>query len=199
MPTAAWKWWIFQLEAEVENLWGSQQTKLWAFKYPGWRLISLTARVEDLVGESDWHMCLDDFEDQHTEDLTKVLILLMVMMQLASIDYNWSQSNLFKGRLLVFKQIFTSPTSVLKMDDKPSQGKCQRHEKWHTHSHVASLLGMRTVSPHVITHTTVQLHFALSSCGAWQVVDGKFNYEMFYNNIVDFFEDAETPDDKRII
>ncbi|KAI5984695.1 hypothetical protein EDC04DRAFT_2549620, partial [Pisolithus marmoratus] len=43
------------------------------------------------------------------------------------------------------------------------------------------------------------LRFALSSCGAWRVVDGEFNYETFYNNIVDFFEVVETPEDKSII
>lgn len=33
-----------------------------------WRLVSLTARVEDMVGESDRRMCLDNFEDQHTKE-----------------------------------------------------------------------------------------------------------------------------------
>ena len=32
------------------------------------RLVSLTARVEDLVNESDRRACLDDFEGEHTKE-----------------------------------------------------------------------------------------------------------------------------------
>ncbi|KIJ06664.1 hypothetical protein PAXINDRAFT_91676 [Paxillus involutus ATCC 200175] len=38
----------------------------------------------------------------------------------------------------------------------------------------------------------IQLCFALSSCGSWRIQDEDFNYEDFYNNIVTFFEGAET-------
>ncbi|KAI6126354.1 hypothetical protein EDD16DRAFT_1516808 [Pisolithus croceorrhizus] len=104
-------------------------------------------------------------------------------------DPNNPADGLFNGKLLVeaFKQIFTSPTLVLKMDDEPSPRKCQRRDKRCTHSHVASLLGMKSVCPHAVAYAAVQ------------VVDGEFNYEDFYNNIIDFFEDAETPDDKNTI
>ncbi|KAI5982079.1 hypothetical protein EDD15DRAFT_2203313 [Pisolithus albus] len=116
-------------------------------------------------------------------------------------DPNNPADGLFKGRLLVkaFKQIFTSPSSVLKMDDESFPRKRRRRDERRTRSHVASLLGMKSVSPRAVAYTAVQLRFALSSCGAWRVVDGEFNYEDFYNNIIDFFEDAETPDDKNYI
>jgi hypothetical protein len=38
-----------------------------------------------------------------------------------------------------------------------------------------------------------QLRFALSSAGAWNENDGCFNYPLFYNNIIDFFEDIPGP------
>ena len=33
-----------------------------------------------------------------------------------------------------------------------------------------------------------QLHFALSSAPSWNIVDIDFNYEDFYNPIIDYFE-----------
>lgn len=313
--TAAWKRRISQLEEEVETLQGSRQKKS-GFTVTGRcirRLVSLTARVEDLVGESDRRTCLDDFEDQPTKEQDRLFKAFNKLLDhqpslrkvfefgdpcklvnifkelnkgadsargddatslksavvhwlmsaepeepplrpdekdgrgfdhdltgrlLCPVDYNWWRADhrtairdchpdflvtayswptflyenelfdpnnptdgLFKGKLLVkaFKQIFTSPTSVLKMDDESSPRKRRRRDERRTRSHVASLLGMKSVSPRAVAYTAVQLRFALSSCGAWRVVDGEFNYEDFYNNIVDFFEDAETPDDKNII
>jgi hypothetical protein len=38
-----------------------------------------------------------------------------------------------------------------------------------------------------------QLRFALSSAAAWNENDGCFSYPVFYNNIVDFFEDTPGP------
>ncbi|KAI9455109.1 hypothetical protein HD554DRAFT_1988088, partial [Boletus coccyginus] len=34
----------------------------------------------------------------------------------------------------------------------------------------------------------LQLHFALSSCNFWTIKDDNFNYELFYHNIIDWFE-----------
>lgn len=34
---------------------------------------------------------------------------------------------------------------------------------------------------------------ALSSVSSWRTVDGDFDYEAFWNNIVDFFEDVPGP------
>ena len=125
-----------------------------------------------------------------------------------------------------FKHIFTSSTSVLKMNTEtndPHLKKRQKCDERCMHSHVASLLGMKSVCPRAIAYIAVQvslpflvgvpslhkhllwhcilfqLRFALSDCGAWWVIDGEFNYDDFYNNIVDFFENAETPDEKKVI
>ncbi|KAI6037787.1 hypothetical protein EDC04DRAFT_2604561 [Pisolithus marmoratus] len=224
----AWKRRISQLEEEVETLQGSQQKKLAGRCIR--RLVSLTARVEDLVGESDRRVCLDDFEDQHTKEqdrlfkaynkllnhqpslrrcssprmranfqmsskrLNKGAVLLAVMMRLASkpeepalrSDEKDGEGLIMRVNFLV-KQInfllverhssrsSSSPTSVLKMDDEPSPRKRRRHDERRTRSHMASLLGMKSVCPRAVAYAAVQLRFALSSCGAWRVVDGEFN------------------------
>ncbi|KIK76228.1 hypothetical protein PAXRUDRAFT_170574, partial [Paxillus rubicundulus Ve08.2h10] len=114
---------------------------------------------------------------------------------------------LFKNKLLVqaFRHVFTSPTSALKMDNEDEDtdaGQLRKRGKYderRTRSHVAALLGMKSVSPRAIAYIAVQLRFALSSCGSWRIVDGEFNYQKFYNNIVHFFEGADTPEEKSII
>lgn len=42
-----------------------------------------------------------------------------------------------------------------------------------------------------------QVRFALSSVSSWHTVDGDFDYEVFWNNIVDFFEDIPGPVTRR--
>ncbi|KAG2046939.1 hypothetical protein BDR06DRAFT_851899, partial [Suillus hirtellus] len=39
----------------------------------------------------------------------------------------------------------------------------------------------------------LQIRFALSSITSWRTMDGDFDYQLFWNNIVDFFEDAPGP------
>ncbi|KAL4077784.1 hypothetical protein J3A83DRAFT_4055833, partial [Scleroderma citrinum] len=56
--------------------------------------------------------------------------------------------------------------------------------------HIAALLGMKSIEPHVIAYTAVQLHFALSSCNAWCLIHEDFDYVKFYKNILLFFEDT---------
>ncbi|KAF8835985.1 hypothetical protein BDN67DRAFT_877590, partial [Paxillus ammoniavirescens] len=94
---------------------------------------------------------------------------------------------LFKNDLLVktFKYIFTSPSSTDTPDDDDDDtvGQARKcHKKVgerRTHSHVASLLGMKAVGPHTIAYMAVQLHFVLSSYGSWRIVDKDFHYEQF--------------------
>ncbi|KAF8835056.1 hypothetical protein BDN67DRAFT_913681, partial [Paxillus ammoniavirescens] len=117
---------------------------------------------------------------------------------------------IFKNTLLVktFRHIFTSPGSADSnhtIDDNvgtgggPSSDSARKRQKGlnkrHTRSHVAALLGMKAVSPRAIAYAAplpIQLRFALSSCGSWRIQDEDFNYDDFYNNIVTFFEGAET-------
>ena len=119
-----------------------------------------------------------------------------------------------------FKFLFTSPTSSQDIctendvESPPAQPtKCPRGQKAPTCGNVANLLGMRSVTPQAIVYVAVQvgsnvywtstyciqlmkniqLRFALSSTPAWNENDGCFSYPTFYNNIVDFFEEALGP------
>lgn len=118
---------------------------------------------------------------------------------------------LFKNMFLVkaFKHIFTSPSSTdfdSVPDDTSDDSRVSTAESplkrrkglsdRRSRSHVASLIGMKSVAPRAIAYTAVQLRFALSSCTSWRVVDEDFNYEAFYNNILTFFEDCRTECDK---
>jgi hypothetical protein len=42
-------------------------------------------------------------------------------------------------------------------------------------------------------HIFWQVRFALSSISSWRTIDGDFDYETFWNNVVDFFEDVPGP------
>ncbi|KIM51531.1 hypothetical protein SCLCIDRAFT_33351 [Scleroderma citrinum Foug A] len=110
---------------------------------------------------------------------------------------------LFRNDLLVqaFKHIFTSPSSADSVDDidqeegtstEPLPKRQKGLSEKRTRAHVAALLGMKSVNPHAIAYTAVQLCFALSSCNAWRLVDEDFNYVKFYKNILLFFEDTRT-------
>lgn len=118
---------------------------------------------------------------------------------------------LFKNALLVkaFKHIFTSPSStdfdsvpddtdddsrVSSAEPPPKRRKGPSDRR--SRAHVASLIGMKSVAPRAIAYTAVQLRFALSSCTSWRVIDEDFDYEVFYNNILTFFEDCHTEWDK---
>ncbi|KAG2049217.1 hypothetical protein BDR06DRAFT_1069805 [Suillus hirtellus] len=88
-------------------------------------------------------------------------------------DANNLERGLFKLKLLVmgFKAIFTSPSSANKVDAD----------------------GMRKVTPHAIVYAACQIRFALSNITSWCTIDGDFNYQIFWDNIVDFFEDPPGP------
>ena len=116
-----------------------------------------------------------------------------------------------------YKFIFTSPTSAQDINSEidlenqaPRPLKRGRGSKAPTRGHIASLLGLRSVTPRSIAYIAVQvrgspsilfleaeipmqLRFALSSAAAWNENDGCFSYPIFYNNILDFFEDTPGP------
>ncbi|KAN0091394.1 hypothetical protein V8E55_004960 [Tylopilus felleus] len=128
-------------------------------------------------------------------------------------DPNDRQKGLFKGKLLMqaFKHIFTSPSSTsphemiledngdsgdgdegaMLLDDGDSEPPSKRFKPTdggRTRSHVAALLGMRSVQPRAIAYIAVQLRFALSNCRTWRTHDGNFDHQQFYDNIVNWFE-----------
>ncbi|KAF8890441.1 hypothetical protein BD779DRAFT_1438543, partial [Infundibulicybe gibba] len=106
---------------------------------------------------------------------------------------------LFKNTLLVktWKHIFTSPTSANQYDgdsdsddhgNDSSTGGRKKKKARSTRQHVASLIGLTQVNGRSIAYAAVQLRHALSSANYWDIVDGNFNYAVFYRNIVDYFE-----------
>ncbi|KIM84518.1 hypothetical protein PILCRDRAFT_385422 [Piloderma croceum F 1598] len=114
------------------------------------------------------------------------------------------EEGLFKSALLLkaYKYIFTSPTSANNVsvdvmeagnDNMPPAPKRSNKNLAVTRSHVASLIGLRKVTPRLIAYVSVQLRFALSSANAWRVVDIDFNHEEFYTVIVDYFEITPGP------
>ncbi|KAG2118359.1 hypothetical protein BD769DRAFT_1362399, partial [Suillus cothurnatus] len=98
-------------------------------------------------------------------------------------NYTFNSSDLEKGlfmsKILVqaFKAIFTSPSSAREADgdgdgaDILENNRCARRS----------------------LNDQVKVHFALSSVSSWRTVDGDFDYEGFWNNIVDFFENVPGP------
>ncbi|KIK73736.1 hypothetical protein PAXRUDRAFT_20542 [Paxillus rubicundulus Ve08.2h10] len=110
-------------------------------------------------------------------------------------DQTDAEQGLFCSTLLVkaFKFLFTSPSSVHDIKENGNGQIPTRHQGSSTHKtatkkHVASILGLKSVTPRSIAYTAIQVRFALSSAGSWCNMDGGFDYIQFYNMIVDFFE-----------
>ncbi|KAG2029441.1 hypothetical protein BDR03DRAFT_880767, partial [Suillus americanus] len=90
------------------------------------------------------------------------------------------KEGLFKSKLLVlaFKAIFTSPSSAKEVEgdgDGADILENDRRTQWKS------------------DQAKRQVHFALSSISSWRTIDGDFDYEGFWNNVVDFFEDVPGP------
>ncbi|KAG1906264.1 uncharacterized protein F5891DRAFT_942358 [Suillus fuscotomentosus] len=93
---------------------------------------------------------------------------------------------LFKSAWLVrtFKHIFTSPSSAgeIRPDEEEPLG-------YQESSHKRS----RTSGERRTRDLESQLRFALSSCGAWRIVDDEFDHRQFYTYTIDYFEHPPTP------
>ncbi|KAG2358664.1 hypothetical protein BDR07DRAFT_1294316 [Suillus spraguei] len=124
-------------------------------------------------------------------------------------DATNSTKAFLKGELLVkaVKHIFTSPSSAeedpetLQPDasaETPSQVYLPKRRRTtgerRTRCDVAGLLQMKSVQPRALAYAAVQLRFALSSAGAWRIIDDDFDHNEFYHNIVDYFELPSSPD-----
>ncbi|KAG2084491.1 uncharacterized protein F5147DRAFT_782472 [Suillus discolor] len=122
-------------------------------------------------------------------------------------DYQADAKNLerglFKSKLLVmgFKAIFTSLSSANEVDGDGDGANIiendrrarRQSDQAKVKTCVASIIGMRKVTPHAIAYATCQIRFALSNITSWRAVDSDFDYQIFWDNIVDFFEDAPGP------
>ncbi|KAG2345175.1 hypothetical protein BDR05DRAFT_881081, partial [Suillus weaverae] len=99
------------------------------------------------------------------------------------------EHGLFKSNLLLivlqgFKAIFTSPSSTNEVD---------RDGNTRVKTCVASIIGMRKVTPRAIAYAACQIRFALSNITSWHTIDGDFDYQIFWDNIMEFFEDPPGP------
>ncbi|KAG2757683.1 hypothetical protein P692DRAFT_201697089 [Suillus brevipes Sb2] len=101
-------------------------------------------------------------------------------------DYTINPDNLeqglFKSKILVqaFKATFTSPSSAREADGDGDGIDILENSR-----------RARRQLNQVKVKTCVR--FALSSVTSWRTVDGDFDYEIFWNNIVDFFEAPPGP------
>ncbi|KIJ64997.1 hypothetical protein HYDPIDRAFT_110896 [Hydnomerulius pinastri MD-312] len=120
----------------------------------------------------------------------------LFLYQNSEFDPTDVEKGLFCSSLMVkaFKYLFTSPSSAKDVeDDRAQQSGTSRRQvsaglKTATKNHVASIMGLKTVTPRSIAYTAVQLRFALSSVNSWRNTDGDFDYQQFYYNIIAFFE-----------
>ncbi|KAK7470278.1 hypothetical protein VKT23_001710 [Stygiomarasmius scandens] len=124
-------------------------------------------------------------------------------------DPNDVEGGFLKGELLVkmFKLVFTSASSndevstngfedseIDNDNDDCDEPPAKRRRP--TRKNVAQLLNMTSVTPRAIAYTAVMLRFALSDAKSWGS-DRSFNYEGFYNAIVDYFEDVKPDSDEQ--
>ncbi|KAG2739853.1 hypothetical protein P692DRAFT_20881566 [Suillus brevipes Sb2] len=117
------------------------------------------------------------------------------------------EEGFLKSRLLVlaFKAVFTSPSSARETDGdgdgadiiENNRHARQRSDQTKVKMCVASIINMRKVTPRAIAYIACQVRFALSSVSSWRTIDGDFDYEAFWCNIVDFFEDVPGPVTRR--
>ncbi|KAJ7785093.1 hypothetical protein DFH07DRAFT_948173 [Mycena maculata] len=92
---------------------------------------------------------------------------------------------LFRNALLmnVWQYIFTSPISV-----KAKKGPAQTPKR-----SVATLIGLKRVTGRSIAYAAVQYRVALSDSRQWDQYNGSFDYNEFYNKVVDYFESPPGP------
>ncbi|KAG1895899.1 uncharacterized protein F5891DRAFT_926452, partial [Suillus fuscotomentosus] len=97
-------------------------------------------------------------------------------------DVSDLEKGLFKSKILVqaFNAIFTSPSSAREADGDGDGADILENNR-----HARRALNQVKVK--------MCVHFALSSISSWRTIDGDFDYEGFWNNIVDFFKEVPGP------
>ncbi|KAG1775758.1 hypothetical protein EV702DRAFT_972623 [Suillus placidus] len=106
----------------------------------------------------------------------------LFMYQDYEADINNLECGLMKSKLLImaFKAIFTSPSSASEVDGEGDGADIIENNR-----------RAQRQSDQAKVKTCVR--FALSNITSWCTVDGDFDYQIYWNNIVDFFEDAPGP------
>ncbi len=84
----------------------------------------------------------------------------------------------------MFQQIFMSPSLACKEDEASKVT-----SRWRDVANTLNLNGQ--VTPHTITYAATQLVFSLNTSREWRKEHAGFHYPLFYNFLVDYFEDVE--------
>ncbi|KAG2737514.1 hypothetical protein P692DRAFT_201733086 [Suillus brevipes Sb2] len=102
------------------------------------------------------------------------------------VNGNNLEEGFLKSKLLIlaFKAVFTSPSSAREAEGDGDGADILENNR-----------RARRKSEQTKVKTCVR--FALSSVSSWRAVDGDFDYEAFWNNIVDYFEDVPGPVTRR--
>ncbi|KAG2136846.1 hypothetical protein BD769DRAFT_1385206 [Suillus cothurnatus] len=117
-------------------------------------------------------------------------------------DYSINPDNLeqglFRSKVLIqaFKATFTSPSSAREADgdgDRADILENNRRTRRQLNQAkvkmcIASIINMRRVTSRAIAYVVFY-----GSITSWHTVDGDFDYKIFWNNIVDFFEAVPGP------
>ncbi|KAG1823852.1 uncharacterized protein BJ212DRAFT_1262254, partial [Suillus subaureus] len=142
--------------------------------------------------------------DKITEYIVSENSWLLFLYEKYTVNCNSLEEGLLKSKLLVlaFKAIFMSPSSVKEVEgDGDSANIIENNRRTRRKSDqakvktcVTSIISMKKVTPRSIAYVACQqVCFALSNVTSWQTMDGDFNYEAFWNNIIDFFENVPGP------
>ncbi|KAG0692223.1 hypothetical protein DFH29DRAFT_882801 [Suillus ampliporus] len=152
-------------------------------------------------------LCPADIKAGIRERTTKYIVSKnswsLFMYEKYKVNSDNLEEGFLKSKLLVlaFKAIFTSPSSAKEIDgdgdgaDILENNRCawQKSDQSKVKTCVASIINMRKVTPHAIAYIVCQVHFTLSGVSSWRTVDGDFDYEIFWTNIVAFFEVVPGP------
>ncbi|KAG2058778.1 hypothetical protein BDR06DRAFT_875453, partial [Suillus hirtellus] len=108
-------------------------------------------------------------------------------------DQDNLEEGLFKSSFLI-QAIFTSPSSAKEVTSDGNGAnvtencRCAKNLDRKVKTHVAQIIKMHKVTPCLIAYVLCQLRFAISSVTSWRSINGNFDYILFWQTIVDFFE-----------
>ncbi|KAG1884330.1 hypothetical protein F4604DRAFT_1919497 [Suillus subluteus] len=160
-----------------------------------WNQDSVKAGIRDrtseyIVSENSWPF--NDLEEGFLK--SKLLVLVGGLVAIVVIPF-------LLIALQAFKAVFTSPSSAREAEGdgdgadvlENNRRAQRRSDQTKVKTCVASIINMKKVTPRAIAYVVCQVCFALSSVSSWRTVDGDFDYEAFWCNIMDFFEDVPGP------
>ncbi|KAG2122365.1 uncharacterized protein EDB93DRAFT_1050063, partial [Suillus bovinus] len=140
--------------------------------------------VHDICGKllcpSEWHWA--GIRDRTVDYIVSENSWLLFLYEKYTVSYGNLEQGLFKSKILVqaFKAIFTSPSSAREADGDSDGADILKNNRLEIVTHHQSL-------------TCNKVHFALSNISSWRTIYGDFDYEAFWNNVVDFFKDLPGP------